>query len=255
MKPTSGSITYFGQDFVKNRSEIAQQINFASAYSKLPGKLTIAENLAIYAQLYGLSATDRRNKIEHLLKFFGMWHIKDKLTGNLSAGQTTRVLLAKAFLNDPQVVLLDEPTASLDPDICYEVRHFILEQQRERNISILYTSHNMAEVAEICDRVLILKAGNIIADSTPEQLAASVAQTRVDLMVSDDLEKAKNYAALHNFLFTIKENHTIQITVDEHNIAALLAGLASNGILYTQISIEKPTLEDYFLQVSRDTGV
>jgi ABC-2 type transport system ATP-binding protein len=251
MTPTSGSITYFGKNFFKYRSEILQYVAFASAYTKLPGRLTIFENLDINGRLYGLNEAARKTKIKEFLSFFGMWGIRDKPAGLLSAGQTTRVMLAKAFLADPKIVLLDEPTASLDPDVAYDVRKFVVQQQRDRKISVLFTSHNMAEVEEICDRVLILKNGSIIANNTPEEIALSISKTRVSLMVTgDSLEKTKQYAQEQNLHYQITEPF-IEIQIDEHDIAKLLANLAQRSVAYSQISIEKPTLQDYFLHIAK----
>ncbi len=251
MTPTSGRITYFGKNFFKYRSEILQDVAFASAYTKLPARLTIFENLDIYGRLFGLSESMRAAKIKEFLSFFGMWGLRDKPAGLLSAGQTTRVMLAKAFLADPKIVLLDEPTASLDPDVAYDVRNFVIQQQRDRNISVLFTSHNMAEVEEICDRVLILKNGSIIADNTPEEIALSISKTRLSIMVKGENQtKTEQYAQEQHLSYQITE-HFIEIQVDEERIASLLADLAKRNVNYSQISIEKPTLEDYFLHIAK----
>ena len=116
--------------------------------------------LDVVGRIYGIPQPRRREQIERLLQFFGLGDMRDRQTGSLSAGQATRVMLAKAFIADPEIVLLDEPTASLDPDVAHEVRHFILAQRKERDISVLVTSHNMDEVTELCDRVLVLKKGH-----------------------------------------------------------------------------------------------
>ena len=251
MTPTSGSILYFGKDFFKHRSEILQHVAFASAYTKLPGRLTIFENLDIYGRLYGLNADERRLRIKEFLSYFGMWGIKDRPAGFLSAGQITRVMLAKAFLSQPKIVLLDEPTASLDPEVAHDVRKFVLQQQRDRKISVLFTSHNMAEVEEICDRVLILKNGSIIANNTPEEIASSISKARLSLMVmNDSLIKTEAYVREKKLKYTLSE-HFIEIDIDEHDIAQFLSQLAQKNIVYSQISIDKPTLEDYFLHIAK----
>lgn len=250
LTPTFGKIYYFDKDFSKYRSAILEHVSFASAYAKLPGKLTVYENLAVYARLYGLRPAAFNPKIENLMWHFGITKLRDKYARILSAGQMTRVMLVKAFMIDPDVVLLDEPTASLDPDIAQYVRQFILQQQNERNIAILFTSHNMDEVAEVCDRVLVLKAGTIVADDTPENLAASIAIARVELIISKKQDAAIAYVKQNN-LFYAEEKNSLIIEVDEHKIAQLLAGLASAGVIYSQISINKPTLEDYFLQIAK----
>lgn len=249
MTPTSGTITYFDKDFATNRNEILQKIGFASAYSKLPGKLTVYENLDIYGRLYGLSYHERRAQIDHMLELFGIVDLRHKMTRTLSAGQTTRAMLAKAFLPNPEIVLLDEPTASLDPDIAHSIRYFILEQQKERNISILFTSHNMDEVAQVCDRVLVLKKGTILASDTPERLAASISVTRLELNIVEGLEKALAFLKEKKLIHTI-EKHALVIEIDEQHISAFLAALAREQVVYSQISIVKPTLEDYFLHIA-----
>jgi ABC-2 type transport system ATP-binding protein len=167
----------------------------------------------------------------------------------LSAGQITRVMLAKAFIPYPKIVLLDEPTASLDPDIAHEVRAFILEQQKEYNTSILYTSHNMDEVSEVCERVVFLQHGEVIAVDRPENLAASVSLARMYLQVQDGLKRTERFAKEKGLAAKI-EGREIEIMLDEQEIAAFLEQLANEKIKYTQISIAKPTLEDYFLSKS-----
>jgi ABC-2 type transport system ATP-binding protein len=249
LTPTSGLINYFGYDFFTHRSKILEHVSFASTYVRLPARLTVRENLDIYGRLYNMSTEYRAEKIEYYLKLFNMWHMRNSETGVLSAGQITRVMLAKAFLTSPKIVLLDEPTASLDPDIARNVRQFIIEQQREHGISLLVTSHNMDEVTDICDRVLVLKKGKIIADSTPEQLSASVTKARIHL-TTEDPQKLIAYAQAHNMSYTYENNTTILLEIDEQSIALFLHSLGRAGIMYTTIAIDKPTLEDYFLQVA-----
>ena len=250
MEPTAGNITYFGKNFSTDRSPIMQHVSFASTYVRLPGRLSVYENLDFYGKLYQLSASERSTRIEHYLKFFNLWHLKDRKAGALSAGETTRAILAKAFIMEPKIVLLDEPTASLDPDIAHEVRGFVLEQRKERNIAVLFTSHNMDEVAAVCDRVLVLKQGKIIADDTPAQLAASVSKTHINLRAEKDLTRLAEHAAALGLNYKIEER-SLTIEIDEQRIAEFLAGLTKNNLSYEYISIEKPTLEDYFLSISK----
>lgn len=250
LTPTSGSITCFGLDFMRHRIAILKKIGYASGYDKLPGRLTVWENLDVVGRIYGIPTSRRSQQIETLLKLFDMWALKDRATGTLSAGQTTRVMLAKAFIADPEIVLLDEPTASLDPDVAHEVRQFILKC-KERGTSILITSHNMDEVTELCDRILVLKNGVIIADDTPQSLATSIAKVRIHLTFSDDcIKKAQEYLQVGAWHYTVHHNEII-IELDEHAIAHFLAQLAEHKIIYSQISIDKPTLEDYFLTIAK----
>lgn len=252
LTPTSGTIKFFGKDFAQHRSWALQQVGFASTYVNIPHYLTVYENLAIHGRLYGMSTKDRRAASEKYLKTFGAWDIRDQMFGTLSAGQKTRVTLAKVFMTSPRIVFLDEPTAALDPDIAQEVRKFIRQQQQEQGVSILFTSHNMGEVTEVCDRVLVLQTGKIIADDTPYALAASISTTRVYLDVGDGLKRTIAYVQSQHFPYQVEERW-ITIDVEERKIAELLTELARAGVIYTQIWIERPTLEDYFLTIAQQT--
>ena len=231
LTPTSGSISYFGKELAHHRTEILQTVSYASGYDALPSRLTVFENLDIVGRIYGMTKTERVERIDHLLKVFGMWNMRFKETGTLSAGQATRIMLIKAFLGNPRIVLLDEPTASLDPDIAHEVRQFILEQNKTSKVSILLTSHNMDEVTEICDRVLVLKNGTIIADDTPKKLADSIASARVHLMISGGLSVFLTYLQERSLEYVVQE-HEIVIDVHEHHIAQFLTDLAEKKIAY-----------------------
>jgi len=250
LTPTSGSIRYGNLDFVTHRSKILEQVTFASTYIKMPWRLTVLENLTIYGYMYGLSHSEFMHRAKKFLQFFGVWEQRDKTMNQLSAGQTTRVMLAKAFIPHPKIVLLDEPTASLDPDVAHEVRAFVLAQQKEYGTSIIYTSHNMDEVADVCDRVIFLKHGNIVAEDTPENLAASVSTAHMRLRLKDGLKRTERFAAEKGLVATI-DGREIEIALDEHEVAQFLEQLAKEGIEYTQISISKPTLEDYFLHQAK----
>ncbi len=254
LKPTSGSISYFGKNFFTHRSETLQHIAFASTYIKLPNTLTVEQNLDVYGRLYGLSRRQRLDATKKFLTHFGMWDLRSRLLSELSAGQITRVMLAKAFLANPRLVLLDEPTASLDPDIALEVRQFILEQRRNHNVSFLLTSHNMDEVTETCDRVLVLHKGKLIASDTPAQLAARVRQATVEFIIVAGIEHALAYLNKHNYHYT-QQDAIIKVHVDSQAIAKFLQEITHIGIEYSQIAIEKPTLEDYFLTVLHKSRV
>lgn len=251
LTPTSGSINYFGLDLATHRSEILQHVAFASTYIKMPGNISIYNNLDIYARLYGIAEQERKKIIEKYLCIFGMWHMRHKPVGLLSAGQTTRTMLAKAFLTNPRIILLDEPTASLDLEVALEVRALILEQRREHNCTVLITSHNMEEVAAVCDRVLVLQRGSLIANDTPTRLAAAFNQTRVELVIEHDKdqERACVYAQNHALSYQLTAR-TFVARIDEHKIATLLKDFAALSIEYSSITIDKPTFEDYFLSMT-----
>lgn len=249
LTPTSGVIEYFGKDFVKHRSDILQHVSFASTYLRLPPNLTVYENLDVFGRLYGLNKAERENRIKKYLILFDMWRFHQRKVSGLSAGQMTRVMLAKAFLPEPRIVLLDEPTASLDPDVSADIRAFVLERQLHHKTSIIFTSHNMAEVEEVCDRVLVIKNGVIIADQEPQILAKSVHRSRVRLL-GLDRERFMQFALEHKLNF-LQQPHEIEIELDEEQIGWLFSSLAHANITYSQVSIDQPTLEDYFLEVTK----
>ena len=168
LKPTSGKIFINGQVLEGNRIKILEQINFISPYIELPKKLTVKQNLIVYGKLYKIKNIDE--KIEFLSEKLRLNNLLNNITGELSSGQKNRVNLAKALINDPKVLLLDEPTASLDPEVGDFVRTFLEEYKREKKISILLASHNMNEVTRLCNSILMMKDGIIIDKGNPEEL-------------------------------------------------------------------------------------
>ena len=253
LKPTSGEILYFGKSLEHARAEILAQVGFASAYSRLPRRLTVAENLDVFGRLHGLDRRERAKRVDELLERFGADDLRKRTMEGLSAGQTTRVTLAKAFLARPKVALLDEPTASLDPDIAVEVRDFVREQRQAEGVSIVFTSHNMEEVARVCDRVVFLNHGRIAGSGTPEVLAGSAAATRLRLRMTDGLELVVDHARGLGLPVTV-DHDQIQIELDERDLARFLSAIATLGVDYHEITFQKPTLEDYFLKLSRQAA-
>jgi len=246
LSPTRGEIWYGSQNLKQHRSKIMESVTFASTYIKMPWRLTVLENLSIYGYMYQLPKQEFLSRTKKLLEYFGVWNQRDKTMGQLSAGQVTRIMLAKAFIPHPKIVLLDEPTASLDPDIAHEVRSFILSQQKEFGTSMIYTSHNMDEVTEVCDRVVFLKQGKILDINTPDKLAASVSTAHMHLLMKDKTDAVTQIATSKKLPYQIT-GKTIDISIDEHEIADFLQTLAKKHIEYSQITIDKPNLEDYFL--------
>ncbi len=166
--PTSGSIKIFGLPFERHRVAILRRCNFSSAYVSLPTNLTVIENLRVFATLYGVP--NKEAVINTLLEQLEIRHLSKQINGRLSAGESTRVNLAKALLNNPEILFLDEPTASLDPDMADKIRKLLRRIQAQRAITMLYTSHNMRDVEEVCDRVLFMRHGRFIAEGTPIEI-------------------------------------------------------------------------------------
>ncbi len=168
--PSGGRILYFGLDLFRERSRVLQQVNFASNYVALPLSLTLRENLRVYAHLYQVPSPEER--IKEVLELFGLWHRRDEPARKLSSGQMMRLCLAKALLNRPRVLLLDEPTAGLDPEVAHRTRELLKDLRRSSGLSVLITSHNLHEIEEISDRLLIIQAGQVRAFGRVSELLA-----------------------------------------------------------------------------------
>ncbi|GKS65881.1 ABC transporter ATP-binding protein [Nitrospira sp.] len=166
--PTSGSIEAFGLDLSTHREAVLQQINFSSTYIAMPQSLTVEENLWVVARLYGMS--DIASRVDRIVKKLEMEEFRQKVTRKLSSGQMTRLTLAKALLTAPRLLFLDEPTASLDPDIANKIRSILKEERRSSGLSILYTSHNMREMEEMSDRIIFLQRGRLVAEGTAQAI-------------------------------------------------------------------------------------
>ena len=168
LKPTNGKVLINGMDIEKNKISILHKINFISPYIELPKKLTVRQNLIVYGKLYNIK--NLIEQINFLSNKLRLNELLDKVTGELSSGQKNRVSLAKALINNPKVLLLDEPTASLDPETGDFVRTFLENYKKEKKISVLLASHNMDEVKRLCSSVLMMKEGSIVDRGTPENL-------------------------------------------------------------------------------------
>lgn len=176
--PTSGSIHMFGLDLARHREAILQQVNFSSTYISMPYSLTVEENLRVVARLYGMTDVDAR--LDEVTKQLEMGEIRHKLTRKLSSGQMTRLTLAKAILTRPKILFLDEPTASLDPDIAHKIRALLQDVRRSSGLSMLYTSHNMREMEEMSDRIIFLQRGTIVAEGTAQEIVRKYGQADLE---------------------------------------------------------------------------
>lgn len=247
-KHNGGTIRYFGKDFARHRVESLQRMNSASAFNTLLGRITVRENLLVFAELYQVS--NAQKKIDALLERFEINDFANSIYWSLSSGQRTRVNLAKCLLNEPEIVLMDEPTASLDPDIADKTLSLIEELRRERQLSIVYTSHNMTEVTRLCDRVIFLDRGKIVAQDTPANLTKRISHAVLRLTVSGSAERVEAYFHERG-IAALLDKDTIQVEAEESSIPDLLFGASHLGSAIIDIEIRKPTLEDVFLQIAR----
>ncbi len=251
--PDGGSVEYFGANFFADKQSALRRVNFASAYHNLQYRTTVRENLMVFANLYEVDSPGR--KISELLDYFQIPELANRRYGDLSAGQKTRVNLIKSLMNDPELVLMDEPTASLDPDIADKVLSLIEDLRRRRELSILFTSHNMDEVARICDDVVFLDHGEIVAHGAPAELTQRIPDAELELAFSTGLEAATVYLNHNEHRYEARGDNRVVITTRERLIPGIIAALTALEAEITEIDVRKPDLEDVFLQIARRANV
>jgi ABC-2 type transport system ATP-binding protein len=192
LQPSSGAIELLGRDLLRERAAIAALVNFSSPYVDLPNRLTVRQNLIVYGHLYGVPRLGAR--IAELAGQLQITELLDRLHGSLSAGQRTRASLAKSLLNRPQLLLLDEPTASLDPDTADWVRQLLMDYRKQTGATIFMASHNMFEVERMCDDVVVMKQGEIVARGAPQKLLETYGRENLE-EVFLDIARNRNFAA------------------------------------------------------------
>ncbi len=188
--PTRGSIEVLGEDMLRHRYRVLPRLNYSSPYVDLPHKLTVQDNLTVFCHLYGLG--DIRRRVQRLAEELSFAHLLKRGYGSLSAGQKTRVALAKALLNDPELLLMDEPTASLDPDMADYVRGYLRAYQRRTGATIFLASHNMTEVERLCDGVYMLREGLLVDQGTPAALLAKYGRQTLEDVFIDIARKRRH---------------------------------------------------------------
>ena len=191
--PTSGTVTAFGEDMARHRHRVLPRMNFSSPYVDLPRRLTVRENLTVYGHLYGLDRV--RERIRAVAGDLGIEAFLERPMGNLSAGQKTRVALAKALLNEPRLLVLDEPTASLDPDTGDWVRGYLETDRARTGATIVLASHNMAEVERLCHRVMMMRAGTIVDRGAPADLISRYGRATLEEVFLDIARERQDEAA------------------------------------------------------------
>lgn len=183
LMPTHGTIEIFGRDFSTARSALLQRMNFSSPYFDLPRKLTVRQNLSVYGRLYGVR--DLKARIAALADELDLNEFIDRNFGALSAGQQTRVALAKSLVNEPDLLLMDEPTASLDPDTADRMRSYLLDHCGKTGMTVLLASHNMREVERMCDQVIMMRRGRVVAGGHPRELMAQYNRNDMEAVFLD----------------------------------------------------------------------
>ncbi len=247
----SGRIEVFGQDFTHHSLAIRRRMNVAAAFTSLNGVLTVRENLRVYGHIYGVK--NIRAKIDELLERFEIADLADKKLQYLSSGQHTRVTLCKGLINDPELLLLDECTVGLDPDIAEKTRRALKEFQREKHTTILFTSHNMNEVEELCGRIAFLSKGQILRIDTTERITQLIPQqtltirfragTAVTALPRPDTLPPAEVGTDATLRFVL--------TDPEQQLDAILRHFTQSGATIADVQLVRPTLEDVFIKIAR----
>jgi ABC-2 type transport system ATP-binding protein len=250
--PDGGSVRYFGKDFYAHRQESLGRINFASAYHNLQNRTSVRQNLLVFANLYEVE--EPKKTIERMAEYFEILGIMDRRFGDLSAGQRTRVSLIKSLLNGPDLILMDEPTASLDPDIADKTLGLIEELRQERQLSILFTSHRMDEVNRLCDEVIFLDRGQIVSKGRPAELTAAIPEAEVRVTIAGSLEPVLRYLDGHGLEYRVIGNEVF-ISALETQLGQLIHDVNQLSGSITSLDVNKSDLEDVFLAIARRSRV
>ena len=247
----SGQIEVFGQDFAQHALDIRRRMNVAAAFTSLNGVLTVRENLRVYGHIYGVKNIGA--KVDELLERFEITDLANKKLQYLSSGQHTRVTLCKGLINDPELLLLDECTVGLDPDIAEKTRHALKGFQREKHTTILFTSHNMNEVEELCGRIAFVSKGQILRIDTTERITQLIPQQTLvirfrpgtaptQLSQSDMLPPAE-FSGDSTLRFVLHD--------PEQQLDMIIRHFTHTGAHIADIQLVRPTLEDVFIKVAR----
>jgi ABC-2 type transport system ATP-binding protein len=248
LSPSSGRVLLFERELERHRSELLRRLNFASAYAGLPRNLTLRENLLIFADLYEVPEPERR--LKRVLGELELEALANRTVMQLSAGQRMRAVLAKAVLSEPELLLLDEPTASLDPDTADRVREYLAELARVRRVTLLWASHNMAEVERHCSRVVFLHRGRVVLDGPPRELARRSGQVLVRFKPVGPLPDGAA-AALDGRLREDAEGW-FEIAAEDESEAAGLVARIHGSVGLVGLELRQPSLEDLFVRLARE---
>jgi len=252
LKKDAGEIRFFGKDIDerKNWEEIRNNMNVSSAYFGLSGNMTVYENLVVYAKLFGVK--DYKARIEHLLEQFELTQLRKKKANTLSSGENTRLNLCKGFINKPKLMLLDECTVGLDPNVAEKTRQYIKQYQKENNATILFTSHYMYEVEQLCDRIAFIQDGKIIKVDTAENIKNIIKKQTVEMKFIKDNPEIKKMLEERNFnILYMQDNRVMFEVADEGDkLYRLMSSLFKRGHFIEDLRINKPTLQDIFIKVT-----
>ncbi len=248
LKQDSGTVRIMGKDPEVDWEFVKNKVNVSTAYFDLADVLTIRQNLLIFAKIYGIKHHQR--KIDDLLEKFELKHIQHRKFHALSSGEKTRTALAKGLINDPKVLFLDECTVGLDPDMAQKTRQLLKDYQKKSGCTILFTSHYMAEVEELCDRIAFMKKGRIVAVETPENLKALVKEYLIKITVQSP-SKLKAFLKIKNIM---SKGKTVYIPLhgEKKKVYKILNRIFAAGFRVDDLHIHRPTLDNIFIKIARE---
>lgn len=248
--PDSGRVEILGLDALARPREVVGRMNFVSGTTNFHRKETVESLLSFYAEVYGLP--DPSSKIDSLTEELGIQHLLGHEYSRLSTGEQSRVHIAKALLNDPELLMLDEPTLGLDPSISVKVRSMLKEVNKKRGTTILLTSHYMHDVEELCDRVGFINHGRILAVGTVDELLRAASP---DLTLRVELEELPAKSWFSKEGFSVDAGLLVKKIPSERVVPSLIKKLVDKGLMVTTVHVERPSLEEYFISMTKGGGV
>ncbi len=247
----SGEIRIFGKDPEKEREYVRNHMNVSTAYYPLSGALTIQQNLRVYAKLYNVKNAEQ--KITQLMKDFEIYHLRNKSVDKLSSGEKTRTTLCKGLINNPKLLLLDECTVGLDPSIAEKTRGILKKYHKEHKPAILFTSHYMHEVEELCSRIAFMSHGRIISIGSTEALKKLIKKHTVKMHIVSGMSEAEKFFKKKGIEISLVSNNVIKfdISAKGEQLYSMLHELFRKGVRIKDLYIKRPTLDDIFIKIAK----
>ena len=251
LEKDSGDVKILGYAPESNWEYVKNNSNVATAYFPLSDILTVRQNLKVYAKLYGVKNHEKR--IDELLRIFEIENKSGRKFITLSSGEKTRVVLCKGLINSPKVLFLDECTVGLDPDIADKTRSIIKDYQRENSCTILFTSHYMYEIEELCDRIAFMSGGKIINIDTSSNLKKLIKEHTVEIAIKQDVKSLKKFLETEGMEVIITDQNSIvfEVTTENDKIYKIMNKIFKKGFMLTHLNIKTPTLDDIFIKIAR----
>jgi|TARA_Y100000310_G_scaffold124950_2_gene123755 ABC-2 type transport system ATP-binding protein len=251
LEKDSGTVKILGREPEKSWEFVKNKTNVATAYSWMSDVLTIEQNLRVYAKIYGVKNYEKR--INYLLDLFELKNIANRKIIRLSSGENTRAVLCKGLINSPKVLFLDECTVGLDPDIADKTRILIKNYQRDHDCSILFTSHYMYEVEQLCNRIAFMQHGKIVSIDTSKNLKKLIKKHTVEIAVKKDIKLLKDFLKTEGVDVIFAKNNTMifEVSTENDKMYKVISKIFHRGFILSNLHIKGPTLDDIFIKISR----